>query len=88
MKRYRMLINGEWSEGRTGKSLAVIDPSTEETIAEVPDAGEDDIDDAVKAARAAFDSGPWQQTTAQQRGRLLFRLAERVRQQAPMLAEW
>jgi len=87
MKRYRMLINGEWSEGRTGKSLGVIDPSTEETIAEVPDAGEDDIDDAVKAARAAFDSGPWQQTTAQERGRLLFRLAERVRQQASMLAE-
>jgi betaine-aldehyde dehydrogenase len=87
MKRYRMYINGEFAESRTGFWLPVIDPSTEENIAEVPDAGAGDIDAAVNAARAAFDSGPWPQTTAQERGRLLFRLAERVRREAPMLAE-
>jgi len=87
MKRYRMYINGEFAESRSGKTFPVIDPSTEEIIAEVPDAGEADIDAAVGAARAAFDSGPWPQTTAQERGRLLFRLAERVRREAPMLAE-
>jgi len=87
MKRYRMYINGEFAESRTGSWFPVIDPSTEETIAEVPAADEADIDAAVKAARAAFDSGPWPQTTAQERGRLLFRLAERVRREAPMLAE-
>ncbi len=87
MKRYRMYLNGDWSESRTGRWLPVIDPSTEEIIAEVPDAGEADIDSAVQAARAAFDSGPWPQTTAQERGRLLFRLAERVRREAPQLAE-
>ena len=87
MKRYRMYINGEFAEPRTGRSFPVIDPSNEETIAEVPDAGEADIDAAVQSARAAFDSGPWPQTTAQERGRLLFRLAERVRLEAPMLAE-
>jgi len=87
MKRYRMYINGEFAESRSGKTFPVIDPSTEEIIAEVPDASEADIDAAVGAARAAFDFGPWPQTTAQERGRLLFRLAERVRREAPMLAE-
>jgi betaine-aldehyde dehydrogenase len=87
MKRYRMYINGDWSESRTGRWFSVIDPSTEETIAEAPDAGEADVEAAVQAARTAFDSGPWPQTTAQERGRLLFRLAERVRREAPQLAE-
>jgi len=87
MKRYRMYINGEFAESRTGSWFPVVDPSTEEIIAEVPDAAEADIDAAVGAARAAFDSGTWPQTTAQERGRLLFRLAERVRREAPLLAE-
>jgi betaine-aldehyde dehydrogenase len=87
MKRYRMYINGEFAESRTGPWFPVLDPSTEETIAEVPDAREDDIDAAVQAARAAFDSGPWPQTTAQERGRLLFRLADRIRRETAQLAE-
>jgi betaine-aldehyde dehydrogenase len=65
----------------------VIDPSTEETIAEVPNANEKDVNRAVAAARTAFDSGPWPQTTAQERGRILFRLAERVRKESAMLAD-
>lgn len=87
MNRYRMYINGERVAAGRGAWFPVYDPSTEEVIAEVPDADGGDIDRAVKAARAAFDSGPWPQTTAQERGRLLFRLAERVRREAPMLAE-
>ena len=87
MKRYRMYINGEFVEGNRSAYFPVYDPSTEEVIAEVPDADAKDIDRAVRAARAAFDSGPWPQTTAQERGRILFRLAERVRKEAAMLAE-
>jgi betaine-aldehyde dehydrogenase len=87
MKRYRMHINGEWLESNNGKYFPVYDPSTEEIIAEVPDASEADVNRAVAAARAAFDSGPWPQTTAQERGRILFRLAERVRKESAMLAE-
>jgi betaine-aldehyde dehydrogenase len=45
------------------------------------------VDRAAKAARAAFDSGPWPQTSAQDRGRLLFKLADRIRQLAPQLTE-
>ncbi len=87
MKSYRMYINGEFVEGNRGANFPVYDPSTEEVIAEVPDADAKDVDRAVRAARAAFDSGPWPQTTAQERGRILFRLAERVRKEAAMLAE-
>src|SRR5579862_6232292 len=87
MRRYLMYINGEFAESRSGSRFPVLDPSTEEIIAEVPDAREEDIDAAVQSARAAFDSGPWPQTTAQERGRLLFRLADRIRQEAAPLAE-
>ena len=87
MKRYRMFINGEFVEGNRGAHFPVYDPSTEDVIAEVPDADANDIDRAVRAARVAFDSGPWPQTTAQERGRILFRLAERVRKEAATLAE-
>ena len=87
MNRYRMYINGERVESRGGAWFPVYDPSTEEIIAEVADAGAADVDRAVEAAKAAFESGPWPQTTAQDRGRLLFKLAEHIRSNAPLLAE-
>ena len=87
MKRYRMYINGERVDSKDGAFFPVYDPSTEEVIAEVPNAGRADVERAVEAARQAFDGGPWRQTTAQERGRILFRLAERVRQEARQLAE-
>lgn len=85
--RHPMYINGQRVESHRGAWFPVYDPSTEEVIAEVPDADAQDVDRAVAAARAAFDSGPWPQTTAQDRGRLLFRLAERIRKEAAALAE-
>lgn len=87
MKRCRHYINGQWVESRAAAYFPVYDPSTEEIIAEVAEADAHDVDRAVKAARAAFDSGPWPQTTPQDRGRILFRLAEKIRQNTAMLAE-
>ncbi|HJT00115.1 MAG TPA: aldehyde dehydrogenase family protein [Terriglobales bacterium] len=87
VRTYQMFINGEWVDSASGKTFPVYDPSTEEVIAEVPDADAKDVDRAVKAAREAFDHGPWRGTTAQERGRVLFRLAERLRKEAAMLAE-
>ncbi len=86
-KTYEMLINGEWVASKSNKTFPVYDPSTEEVIARVPEAGPDDVNSAVAAAKAAFEEGPWATTTAQERGRVLFRLAEKVRQNLPMLAE-
>src|SRR6202522_221545 len=87
VKTYSMLINGEWVASKSAKTFPVYDPSTEEVIAQVPDANADDVNRAVAAAKAAFEEGPWATTTAQERGRVLFRLAEKVRQNLPMLAE-
>src|SRR5271168_5164655 len=82
-----MYINGEFVEAHSGGVFPVYNPSTEEIIAEVPEADEKDVDRAVAAAKTAFNSGAWPQTTAQDRGRILFRLAERIRKEAAHLAD-
>ncbi len=85
--RYQVYVDGKWVDSASQKTFPVYDPSTEEVIAEVPDCDAKDVDRAVTAASAAFETGGWPQTTAQERGRILFRLAEKVRQNAAMLAE-
>ena len=87
MKTYQLHINGEFAASRSSALLDVINPATEEVIARVPDADAGDVDRAVQAARAAFDEGPWKDATAQDRGRVLFKLAEIVRARADELAE-
>src|SRR6202790_4325455 len=87
VKTYSMLINGEFVASKSAKTFPVYDPSTEEVIAQVPDANADDVNRAVAAAKAAFENGPWASTTAQERGRVLFRLANKIRQNATLLAE-
>ena len=87
VKTYQNYVNGQWVSSSTGETFPVFDPSTEEVIANVAAASASDVDKAVKAARAAFDSGPWPATTAQDRGRILFKLADKIRQNQPMLAE-
>jgi betaine-aldehyde dehydrogenase len=87
VRTYQMFINGEFAASKSNKTFPVYDPATEEIIAYVPDAQKEDVDAAVAWARAAFDDGPWASTTAQERGRVLFRLAEKIRQNAAMLAE-
>ncbi|MBV9734184.1 MAG: aldehyde dehydrogenase family protein, partial [Verrucomicrobia bacterium] len=54
-----MLIDGKWTEAKSGKTIPVFDPSTGETMAQVAAGDKEDIDLAVKAARRAFESGPW-----------------------------
>src|SRR5437773_9475832 len=87
VRAYQNYINGQWVKSSSGEMFPVYDPSTEEVIAHVAAATVADVDDAVKAARAAFDSGPWQETSAAERGRLLHRLAEKIRANAQQLAE-
>jgi len=87
VRTYQMYVNGEWVNSKSNKTFPVYDPATEEVIAQVPEANADDVNRAVAAAKAAFENGPWTSTTAQERGRVLFRLAEKIRQNAAMLAE-
>src|ERR1700751_1834323 len=87
VKTYQRHINGEWVASESHKTFPVYDPASEEIIAQAPDANADDVNRAVAAAKAAFEDGPWGSTTAQERGRVLFRLADKIRQNAPLLAE-
>ena len=86
MQTYEMLIGGEWRPAASGKTFDVRDPATGAVFAQVPDGAAVDIDKAVVAARAAFEGG-WRDATAQERGRVLLRLAEKVRAELPRLAE-
>src|SRR6267378_2066086 len=79
VKTYQNYVNGQWTSSSTGETFPVFDPSTEEVIANVAAANASEADKSVKAARAA--------TTAQDRGLILFKLAEKIRQNQPMLAE-
>jgi betaine-aldehyde dehydrogenase len=87
MKTYQLYINGEYVDAASTATIDVIDPATTDVIAKVPDANAQDVDRAVQAARAAFDDGPWKDATAQDRGRVLLKLADIVRLRADELAE-
>jgi betaine-aldehyde dehydrogenase len=79
-------IDGRFVPPNGTATRDVIDPATQEVIASVPDGDAVDVDRAVAAARRAFDEGPWRDVTAQERGRILFRLAQVVRDHADELA--
>jgi betaine-aldehyde dehydrogenase len=87
MSTHQLYINGEFVEPGGSSALDVIDPATGDTIGRVPDASPADVGRAVSAARRAFDDGPWKDVTAQERGRILFKLAAIVRERAAELAE-
>jgi phenylacetaldehyde dehydrogenase len=71
-----MLINGQWVMAASGKTFPTYNPATGEVLAEIAEGDREDIDQAVKAARRAFDSGPWRKLTASERGRLIWKLAD------------
>ena len=85
MDTYRLYIDGAFCDAHSERWIDVINPATQEVIARVPDGNAGDVERAVRAARQAFEAGPWRDTTAQERGRILFRLAQIVRDHA---AEW
>jgi len=85
MIEHSLYIDGAFRDARSHRWIDVINPANQQVIARVPDGNAADIDDAVLAARRAFESGPWREVTAQARGRILLRLAQIVRDHA---AEW
>jgi len=81
-----LFIDGAFVPATGADLRAVVDPATSEVVAHVPDATPDDVDKAVAAARRAFDDSDWPRTPAVERGRILLRLAEIVRQRSSELA--
>jgi len=82
----KILINNRWIDSRSGKTFPTINPATGEEICQVAEADAADVDEAVKAARNAFENGPWPKMSAAERGRLLYRLADLIEQHADELA--
>ena len=86
LRRFQVLINGEWRDPASGKWMTSINPATEQPWCEIPNCQEDDVNDAVVGAHAALD-GPWKDTPPAERGRILTRLAEALPEHAERLAE-
>lgn len=82
----KLLINNRWVNSESGKTFPTINPSTGEEICQVAEADASDVDRAVKAARAAFDKGPWRKMFGSERSRLMNRLADLIEQHADELA--
>jgi aldehyde dehydrogenase (NAD+) len=82
----QLLINNRWVPSETGETFATVNPSTGEEICRVAAADGADVDKAVRAARKAFEAGPWSKMNASERGRLLYRLADLIERNAEELA--
>ena len=82
--RHRMFIDGDWADAGNGETASVINPATEEEIAQVPKGDASDVDRAVAAARAAFDT--WSQTTPQDRSKALYAFADAIEKDTETLS--
>lgn len=86
VKLTKLLIDGELVDAVSGKTFPTVDPRTEEVIAQVAEGDEEDVNRAVRAARKAFDEGPWPKMPASQRGEILFKYADLLEQHTEELA--
>jgi phenylacetaldehyde dehydrogenase len=86
-RTHKLLIDGKWVEAASGKTFPVYEPSTGEVIGHAAAGEAPDIDRAVAAARRAFESGPWPQMTASERGRLVWKLADLIEAHTEDFAE-
>src|SRR5436309_6767974 len=78
VKDQPMLIGGKWVDSQSGKTFPTVNPATGDVICQVAEGDKADIDLAVKAARKAFESGPWPKMSAAERGRLMHKLADAI----------
>ncbi|MCO5214853.1 MAG: aldehyde dehydrogenase family protein [Thermomicrobiales bacterium] len=86
LRTEQLIINGQRVDASDGGIFDVLNPATNEVIAKVAKAGIADVEAAVSAARAAFDEGPWPRMSPYDRGRIIQRVADRIRERADELA--
>src|ERR1700704_2307971 len=79
-KPRKMLIDGKWVNSISGKTFPTYNPATGEVLAQVAEGDKQDVDAAVKAARKAFETGPWSRMSATQRGKLIWKLGDLLEQ--------
>jgi phenylacetaldehyde dehydrogenase len=83
----QLLVNGKWQPAKSGKTFEVFNPATADVVAHVAEGEAADVDEAVRAARAAFDSGPWSRMTPSARGKLLWKIGDLIEQHNDELAQ-
>jgi len=83
----KMLIDGKWVEAASGKTFETFNPANGEVLARVAEGNHEDVDRAVKAARRAFETGPWPAMSPSERGRLLLKLADLLESHLEEFAE-
>jgi aldehyde dehydrogenase (NAD+) len=86
VRQTQCFIGGQWVPAASGKTFETINPATEEVIADVAAGDREDIDLAAKAARKAFETGPWAKMDARDRGRLINKLADLIEDEFDELA--
>ena len=86
-RKHKLLINGKWVDSASGKTFPSYNPATGEVLSEVAAGNKEDIDRAVKAARAAFESGPWSRMSLSDRGRAIWRLGDLIEKHAEEFAQ-
>nr|MDQ3590616.1 aldehyde dehydrogenase family protein [Actinomycetota bacterium] len=86
VRKLGMLIDGDWVGSAAREVITSIDPANREPVAEVPRGKAEDIDRAVKAARRAFEASEWSEMVPAERGRILLRLAGRIREKQEEVA--
>ena len=82
----RLLIDGAWTDARSGRTFSTINPADETEITTVAEAGAEDVDLAVAASRRALESGPWGRMTAADRGKILWKMGELILERLPHLS--
>src|SRR3979409_2138807 len=85
-RKYQLFIDGQWVDAESGKTFTTPNPSTGETLAEVAEADQADVDKAVAAARKAFE-GKWSKISARDRGRMIYKLSQLIEAHAGELAQ-
>ena len=83
----QLLINGQWQDAASGKSFEVINPANEKVVGHVAHGGETDVALAVKAARQAFESGPWAKMTPSDRGKMIWKIGDLIEKHTDELAQ-
>lgn len=87
VKEYKLFIDGQWVDSISGKTFKSYNPANGEINGIIAEAGVEDVDMAVKAARKAFESGSWPQMAPSDRGRLLNKVAQKLWENVDYLAE-
>src|ERR1700693_5257316 len=83
----QLFINGQWVDAASGQTFATPNPATGETLANIAEGDAEDIDRAVRAARRAFEDGPWSKMTPSDRGRLIWKIGDLILSRADELAQ-